>query len=537
MGFFSKIFSFFKRVITDLSDSQKSSKDSDASIDTTSAPKEDFTEVDNRHGNSTDVADKPILTPEAKSIDSNSEYSSNSDNNDGTPDSISHDPLPQFQPEKEEESYIERIRREEKEREKREWLEFLKTKRAKRRKELEEELVVIDKQLTFIQERILAIKEERKGIVKKDAPDILLKPSFATPQPANQFNVKEFERIITMRELLQQRIEEERKRIEEAERTALVNIQEAKEAIKNRNIDRARECLDILSKQTSFIENKDINAAIKDVVFAITELSNQLEAEKREREEQRRKQEALAAQQRAEALERQQQEEAARKLREEEEKKERARKYEEELREKEKAQQEEISRLNELYLSLKPDASEIVKFLKENGIYYLYHFTEASNIPLIKSRKGLYSWSYLLSHGMKIPSSGGNNTSRAIDRDRGLEDYVHLSLCKSHPMAYRLHQRSCGRANLVLLKIMIDVVTFERTLFSDVNTTDKLARIGSDKYFLEEHLDFEAILDRLSICSSVSRFKKREAEVLVKTFIPLKYIVNIDNPEIISFKN
>ena len=206
MGFFSKIFSFFKRDISDPSDSQKSSKVFDASIDTTSAPKEGFAEVDNRDGNSKDVANKPILLPETKFINSNPEDSSDSDNKDATPNSISPDSLQQFPLEEKEESYIDRIRREEEERKKRERLEFLRTKRAKRRKELEEELVVIDKQLTFIQERILAIKEEKKGIVKKDAPDILLNPSFATPQPANQFNIKEFERIITIRELLQHRI-------------------------------------------------------------------------------------------------------------------------------------------------------------------------------------------------------------------------------------------------------------------------------------------------------------------------------------------
>lgn len=435
-----------------------------------------------------------------------------------------------------EESYIDRIRREEEERKRREWLEFLKTKRAKRRKELEEELVVIEKQLTYIQTRIQTIKDEKKSIVKKDAPNLNIAPYIFTPQPANQFLGRGFERIITMRELLQQRIEEERRRIEEAERTALINIEGAKEAIQNRNLERARECLDILSKQTAFIENKDITAAIKEVVFAITELSNQLEAERREQEEQRRKAEALAAQQRAEALERKRQEEEARKLKEEEEKRERAKKYEQELREKEKAQQDEINRLNGLSSTLKSDASEIVKFLRNNGIYYLYHFTEASNIPLIKSRKGLYSWSYLLSHSMKIPSPGGNDTSRGLDRDKGLEDYVRLSLCKSHPMAYRIHQETEGRANLVLLKIKIDVAMFEGTLFSNVNATDKRAKIGSDKDFLEENLDFEAI--GLDWCwGSDPRHKKRQAEVMVKTFIPLQYIVNIDNPETLTFNN
>lgn len=264
MDFLRKIISFlFKRDISDPSDSPKSLMDIDTSIDTACAPREGLSEIENRDGNSTDVADKPILPPEAKSIDSNSEDSSDSDNKDATSNSISPDPIPQFLLEEKEKSYIDRFRREEEERKKREWLEFLRAKRAKRRKELEEELVVIDKRLTFIQERILAIKEEKNGIIKKDAPNFHLNPSCVTPQLANQFNVKEFERIITMRELLQQRIEEERKRIEEAERTALVNIQGANEAIKNRNIDRARECLDILSKQTSFIVNKDIIADIK----------------------------------------------------------------------------------------------------------------------------------------------------------------------------------------------------------------------------------------------------------------------------------
>ena len=201
MGFFSKIFSFFNRVITDLSDSQKSSKDSDASIDTTSAPKEDLQDIDNRDDSSTDVLLSNL--PMQKIPDSQTGDSSGSDANDSKPNL---EPNLQPLPEQEEESYIARIRREEEERKKREWLEFLKTKRAKRRKELEEELVVIDKQLTFIQERILAIKEEKKGIVKKDTPDILLNPSFPTPRSANQFNERKFERIITMRELLKEKL-------------------------------------------------------------------------------------------------------------------------------------------------------------------------------------------------------------------------------------------------------------------------------------------------------------------------------------------
>lgn len=536
MGFFSKILSLFKRDLPVSSDSNESQEEQDAIVSHNPRAEQSTVDSQSHTSDSSYPYTQPSSAPDIR------DNSSESDKTHPVafptppvtlPKEGEHNVTPVSE---ETESYIDRIRREEEERKKREWLEFLKTKRAKRKKELEEELAVIEKQLEYIQNRIQTIREEKKSIVKKDAPNLLIAPYNFTPQPANQFLGRGFERIITMRELLQQRIEEERRRIEEAERTALVNIQEAKDAIQNRNLERARECLDIISKQTAFIEDKDINAAIKDVVFAITELSNQLEAEKREQEEQRRKAEALAAQQRAEALERQRQEEEARKLREEEEKKERAKKYEQELREKAKAQQEELTRLNGLSSSLKSDASEIVKFLRDNGIYYLYHFTEASNLPLIKSRKGLYSWSYLLSHDMKIPSPGGNDTSRGLDRDKGLEDYVRLSLCKSHPMAYRIHQETEGRANLVLLKIKIDVTMFESTRFSNVNATDKRAKIGTDKEFLEENLDFEAI--GLDWCwGSDPRHKTRQAEVMVKTFIPIQYIVNLDNPEKMTFNN
>ncbi len=417
-----------------------------------------------------------------------------------------------------------------------EWLTFPKTKRAKRRKELEEQLILIDKRLAFIQDRIIAIKDEKKSIVRNEAPDLSVKEESYNSKPANLFESRDLETITSMRELLQQRIEEERRKIEEAEKTALINIEGAREAINNRNLDQAKECLDIISKQTAFIENEDIKAAIKNVVVSITELSNQLEAKKREEEELRRRQEALAAQQRAEALERQRQEEESRILREQAERMEQVRIYEEDLRQREIARQQEISRLNGLSSTLKSDAQEIVQFLRNNGIRYLYHFTEESNLPLIKSRNGLYSWSYLVSHNMNIPSPGGNDISRGLDRDKGLEDYVRLSLCKSHPMAYRIHQESEGGANLVLLKIKLDVTMFESTRFSNVNATDRSAKIGTALEFIQENFDFEAIA--LDWCrGSDPRHKTRQAEVMVKTFIPSRFIVNLAHPEIMTFNN
>ncbi len=429
---------------------------------------------------------------------------------------------------------IEAIRAAEEERKKKEWLEFLKTKRAKRRKELEEELAIIDKQLNQILENIESIKEDRKNISKSSLPAFSIETeSSRVPEP-KIFSTSEYESITSMADYRQQRIEEERRKIAEAEKVTRMGIKEIRKAIDNRNLKDALEELDRVAQQAQYIEDPELKNEIKDLVLSITELRNSIEAEKRAKEEERRKKEALEAQQRAEALERERAAKEAQRLQEESDRKERDRRYREELLAKEEQERKEAEQLKNLSEILKGDAKDIVRYFREMGIYYFYHFTDASNIPLIKQRKGLFSWSYLASHNLRIPAPGGNDTSRGLDRDKGLEDYVRLSLCKSHPMAYRIFQESQGRANLVLLKIKIDVSMFESTKFSDINATDKRAQIGTDKEFIEENFDFDAI--GMKWCRSTNpKHKKRQAEILVKTHIPAKFIENLNYPEQMTF--
>lgn len=67
-----------------------------------------------------------------------------------------------------------------------------------------------------------------------------------------------------------------------------------------------------------------------------------------------------------------------------------------------------------------------------------------------------------------IPSPGGDDLSRALDEYFGLEDYVRLSFCSDHPMKYKLRN-----TNPQILKVSIEVATFEDTLFSDINAASK----------------------------------------------------------------
>ena len=108
----------------------------------------------------------------------------------------------------------------------------------------------------------------------------------------------------------------------------------------------------------------------------------------------------------------------------------------------------------------------------------------------------------------------------------GLQDYVRLSFCNDHPMAYRLRQSG---ARLVLLKIKIDVAGFRETQFSDINATDSGHQHGGECEDLRR-VDIRAT--KLSCVSKTdAEFKPHQAECMIKTFLPIEYIDNIDNPQ------
>ena len=186
----------------------------------------------------------------------------------------------------------------------------------------------------------------------------------------------------------------------------------------------------------------------------------------------------------------------------------------------------------------KDDAEKILQILKEQGIEYLYHFTDASNLQSIKEQKGLFSREYCRTHNIIIPKAGGGDLSSSLDNRYSLQDYVRLSFSKDHPMAWGLQKHRIGlnrklqrfeRYNLVWLKIKIDVALAKETLFSNMNATANDHHHGGS--FADfQMIDFEAV-KALHPKKGTPLYSKHQAEVLVKTFIPIEYIVNIDNPE------
>ena len=169
------------------------------------------------------------------------------------------------------------------------------------------------------------------------------------------------------------------------------------------------------------------------------------------------------------------------------------------------------------------EKSPIMDLLRQHSIGRFYHFTSRRNLKSIKKMGGLYSWYYMEQHDIDIPVPGGSELSRKLDKDKRLADYVRLSFCPSHPMAYRLEQEG---ENIVVLEISTDVAVLSETKFSNMNAADSLSYCAKGYAGLKE-VDIDATQQQY-LTNTDPLFKYMQAEVLVKTHIPAKYILNLD---------
>jgi len=169
---------------------------------------------------------------------------------------------------------------------------------------------------------------------------------------------------------------------------------------------------------------------------------------------------------------------------------------------------------------IKSDAKSIIRTLRMNFREYLYHFTHKENLKQIRELGGLYSWIMLEEMGKPCLHPGGTSLSRNLDIKNGVDDYVHLSFSSRHPMSYRM------KDDVVVLLIHPIVCLLPDTLFSNMNATDKEHRMGPNLEDLQR-VDFWAVKNRFASPGTKS-FKLKQAEVLVKSFIPSEYIINLD---------
>lgn len=350
-----------------------------------------------------------------------------------------------------------------------------------------------------------------------------------SPSPTiNTFEPMSLKRLPTsMASIWAKREEEERQRIIRIEKSIAAQIGEITSYIKNRNVSKAESLLRYVAGTIKNISNSSLKDQYGDCIKSLSELKEQLRQEEIRHREELEKKRIEEERRKREQEEKQRREEEAKRLEREREVKE----LEERIAREERERQQEIQRLKDLTSIKSADADNILQYLRDNAVYHFYHFTDSRNVEMIKKYGGLYSWDYSEKHNIPVKDYGGDDQSRGLDARHGLQDYVRLSFCSDHPMAYRKYQEG---HSLVLLKIKIDVAALKNTLFSNTNAA------ANDHY---HGLGFSA-LKRVNIRATqqnyVGRdnpiFHEHQAECMVKTFISKEYIINIENPQRMTFR-
>lgn len=185
----------------------------------------------------------------------------------------------------------------------------------------------------------------------------------------------------------------------------------------------------------------------------------------------------------------------------------------------------------------KSNWKEFHEVLIRNNINRLYHFTDRTNLESIIKNGGLYSWKDCQNKGIKIPKPGGGgqgSLSWSLDSKKGLDNYVRVSFTQHHPMMYAAINE--GRiSDSVILEIDPEVICWAGSKYADKNATRNDVNVG------ETIDDFKKI--HFSSVKEVNHFvllpeeqPYYQAEILVKNFIPLKYIKNIGDFGV-SFKD
>ena len=179
-------------------------------------------------------------------------------------------------------------------------------------------------------------------------------------------------------------------------------------------------------------------------------------------------------------------------------------------------------------MNKKTNWQEYEQVLKEGRITKLYHFTDFDNLESIIANGGLYSWADCEEKGIKIPKPGSSDSSRSLDMRDGLQHFVRLSFAHDHPMKF--YAMNEGRiSNPVVLEIDLETALWDSSLYADRNATKTGAQVGGTLDDLKE-VHF-GLFNRMMRYFDMSEEAKMyyQAEVLVKNFIPLKYITNISN--------
>jgi hypothetical protein len=169
----------------------------------------------------------------------------------------------------------------------------------------------------------------------------------------------------------------------------------------------------------------------------------------------------------------------------------------------------------------------ILEKYKFDGVW---HFTDKSNLELIKEHKGLLSFGEIERRGVKIPVLGGNEWSHDADKITGVHEYVHLAFIDDHPMLYRAKQES-RIPNPIWLKISSSILLGNEVRFSSEVSNKSGAAILTPEE-AKEKIDFDVLFTYMDWKDPEIQMRRQAAiksEILVPKFVPIEKILGVKN--------
>lgn len=156
----------------------------------------------------------------------------------------------------------------------------------------------------------------------------------------------------------------------------------------------------------------------------------------------------------------------------------------------------------------------------------LFHFTDSRNIPSIQQH-GLLPTVAINEMGLDVVT-GGDAISLQIDHQKGLDAFVSLSFCRSHPMAHVAREE--GRIESVrILTICPSVLVRPGVLFADQIATANDAKIDPAEEMIAL-MDLTAMYQRLDWKTEEGQRRRNAAEkweALIPGVIPPELIFGL----------
>jgi len=177
-----------------------------------------------------------------------------------------------------------------------------------------------------------------------------------------------------------------------------------------------------------------------------------------------------------------------------------------------------------LPLNLKESWENILPFFNDNGVQKFYHFTDRRNLQSIIDNGGLYSWKSLSDKSIKSYLVS-NEMSHGLDVRHNLEYYIRLSFSNYHPMSTKVSKEK--NIELIWLEIDTQIALSKDTLFSNINATDSNVQVFSD-FDLLNTINYN-LFKRKYYSLNFEEQKQYQAEIMIKDFLPISYIINIEN--------